>query len=119
MTCHIFILASFYMSTEMDFWRRSALISSKDKIRNNVIKEKINVTRSLLDDVKTKQLQLYGHVRSLGEGRLPKMVLEWRPSGGRKRGRPKLTGRRELEEGWQKRGYRKEIGQIETIGGGR
>jgi hypothetical protein len=25
------------------------------------------------------------------EGRLPKGVLEWRPSGGRKRGRPKLT----------------------------
>jgi hypothetical protein len=27
-------------STEMDFWRRSARISRKDKIRNNVIKEK-------------------------------------------------------------------------------
>jgi hypothetical protein len=25
------------------------------------------------------------------EGRLPKGVLEWRPSGRRKRGRPKLT----------------------------
>jgi hypothetical protein len=25
------------------------------------------------------------------EGRLPKEVLEWRPSGRRKRGRPKLT----------------------------
>jgi hypothetical protein len=25
------------------------------------------------------------------EGRLPKGVLEWRPSGGRKRGRPNLT----------------------------
>jgi hypothetical protein len=32
---------------------------------------------------------------------------------------PNLPGRRGLEEGWQKRGYRKEIGQIETIGGGR
>jgi hypothetical protein len=30
-----------------------------------------------------------------------------------------LPGRRGLEEGWQKRGYRKEIGQIETIGGGK
>jgi hypothetical protein len=27
-------------STEMDFWRRSARISRKDKIRNNVIKKK-------------------------------------------------------------------------------
>jgi hypothetical protein len=34
-------------------------------------------------------------------------------------GDPNLPGRRGLEEGWQKRGYRKEIGQIETTGGGR
>ena len=44
-------------STEMDFWRRSARISRKDKIRNNIIKQKMNVTRSLLEDIKTKQLK--------------------------------------------------------------
>jgi hypothetical protein len=53
------------------------------------------------------------------ERRLPKEVLEWRPSGRRKRGRPKLIGLRGLEEGWEKRGYRRKIGLIETIGGGR
>jgi len=41
----------------MDFWRRSARISRKDKVRNIIIKQKMNVTRSLLDDIKTKQLQ--------------------------------------------------------------
>ena len=40
-------------STEMDFWRRSARISRKDKIRNNIIEQKMNVTRSLLDDINT------------------------------------------------------------------
>jgi len=40
-------------STEMDFWRRSARISRKDKIRNNIIKQKMNVTKSLLDDINT------------------------------------------------------------------
>jgi len=39
----------------MDFWRRSARISRKDKIRNTIIKQKMNVTRSPLDDIKTKQ----------------------------------------------------------------
>jgi hypothetical protein len=48
-------------STEMDFWRRSARISRKE-LRNAIIKQKINVTSSLLDDIKTKQLQWYGHV---------------------------------------------------------
>ena len=37
----------------MDFRWRSARISRKDKIRNTIIKQKMNVTRSLLDDIKT------------------------------------------------------------------
>jgi hypothetical protein len=40
-------------STEMDFWRRSARISRKDKIRNTIIKQKMNATRSILDDINT------------------------------------------------------------------
>ena len=53
----------------MDFWRRSARISRKDKIKNIIIKQKMNGTRSLLDDIKTKQLQWYGHVSRMEEGR--------------------------------------------------
>jgi len=78
-------------STEMDFWRRSARISRKDKIKNTIIKQKMNVTRSLLDDIKTKQLQWHGHVSRMEEGRLPKEVMKWRPPERRKRGRPKRT----------------------------
>ena len=51
----------------------------------------MNVARSLLDDIKTKQLQRYGHVQRMEEGRLPKEVMKWRPLGRRKRGRTKLT----------------------------
>jgi hypothetical protein len=51
----------------------------------------MNVTRSLLDDIKTKQLKWYGHVQRMEEGRLPKHVMKWSPPGRRKRGRPKLT----------------------------
>ena len=79
-------------STQMDFWRRSAGISRKDKIRNAVIKQKMNVARSLSDDIKTKQLQWYGWTCSeMEEGRLAKEVMKWSPPGRRKRGRPKLT----------------------------
>jgi len=76
-------------STEMDFWRRSARISRKDKIRNTIFKHKMNIVRSLLDDIKTKQVQWYGHVQRMEEGRLPKEVMKWSPPGRRKRGRPK------------------------------
>ena len=58
----------------MKFWRRSARISRKDKIKDNIIKQKMNVTRSLLDDIKTKQLLWYGHVQRMEEGRLPKKL---------------------------------------------
>jgi len=51
----------------------------------------MNVTRSLLDDTKTKQLKWYGHVQRMEEGRLPKNVMKWSPAGRRKRGRPKTT----------------------------
>ena len=107
-------------STEMDFWRHSTRISRKDKIRYNIIKQKMNVARSLLDDIKTKQLQCYGHVQRMEEGRLPKEVMKWSPPGRRKRGRPKLTwaegirglmGEKGLtEEEWNDRGnWRKKI----------
>jgi hypothetical protein len=62
--------------TEMDFWRRSARISSKDKIRNNIIEQKINVTRSLLADIKTKQLQWYGQVKRMEEDKIAKRSYE-------------------------------------------
>jgi len=51
----------------------------------------MNVARSLLDDIKTKKLQWYGHVQKMAEGRLPKEVMKWSPPGRRRRGRPKLT----------------------------
>jgi hypothetical protein len=51
----------------------------------------MNMTRSLLDDIKTKQLQWYGHVQRMEERRLPEKVMKLRPAGRRERGRPKLT----------------------------
>jgi len=107
-------------SIEIDFWRRSARISRQNKIRNIMIKQKMNVVRSLLDDIRTKQLQCYGHVQRMEEGRLPKKVMKWSTPGRRKRGRPKATwteGIRGLmgeeglmEEDWNDRGnWRKKI----------
>ena len=63
-------------------FRRNGLLATlgsnfqEGKFRNNIIKQKMNVTRSLLDDIKTKQLQWYGHVQRMEEGRLPKEVMK-------------------------------------------
>jgi len=78
------------------------------------------VATSLLDDTKTKQLQWYGHVQRMEEGRLPKEVMKWIPPEKRNRDRPKLTWvegirgvmgeKRLMEEDWNDRGnWRKKI----------
>jgi len=80
----------------------------------------MNLVRPLLDDIKTQQLQCYGHVQRMDMGRLPKEVMKWSPPGRRKRGRPKhtwaegirgLMGEKGLmEEDWNDRGnWRKKI----------
>jgi len=82
----------------MDFWRRSARISRKDKIRNNIIRQKMNVTRSLLDDIKTQQPQWCGHVQRMEKVRLPKEVMKWRPPEEEKEVDINLPGRKRLED---------------------
>jgi hypothetical protein len=62
-------------STETDNRQRSDRISRRNKIRNNIVK-KINVTRSLSADIKTKQLQWYGYVQRMEEERLQKEVMK-------------------------------------------
>jgi len=80
----------------------------------------MNVTRSVLDDIKTQQLKWYGHVQRMEGGRLPKNVMKWSPPGRRKRGRPTaswaegirgLMGEKGLmEEDWKDRdNWRKNI----------
>jgi hypothetical protein len=88
----------------------------------------MNVIRSPLDNIKTKQLQWYGHVQRMEEGILAKEVMKWRPPGRRKRGRPKLTwaegirelmGEKGLIENWNDRSnWRKKIIQL-SKGAGR
>jgi hypothetical protein len=80
----------------------------------------MNIVRSLSDEIKTKQLQWYGHVQRMKDGRLTKEVMKWSPRGRGKRGRLKLIseegirrmmGEQEvMEEDWNDRGnWRKKI----------
>jgi hypothetical protein len=58
----------------------------------------MNVTRSLLDDVKTKQLQWYGHVQRMEEGDYKKGYWNGDHQGEGKEADPNLPGRWGLEE---------------------
>ncbi|PSN37395.1 hypothetical protein C0J52_23846 [Blattella germanica] len=67
----------------MDFWRRSARISRRDKIRNTVIRRKMKVKGSLTEDIKTAHLRWFGDVKRMRKDRLPKKIFEWQPMGRR------------------------------------
>ena len=66
------------------------------------------VKRSLLEDIKTKQLKWYGHVQRMEEGRLPKKAMKWSPPGRRNRGRPKLTWAEEIRGLMEEKGLMEE-----------
>lgn len=76
---------------EMDFWRRSARVSRRDKVRNAEIRRRMKVEEDINNTIERKRLQWYGHVRRMEEGRIPKCILEWEIGRRRRRGRPATT----------------------------
>jgi hypothetical protein len=77
------------LATEMDFWRRSARKSRKEKFRNVTVREVMEVRKNILEVTEEKRLRWFGHVKIMPENRLPRKILEWEPEGTRRRGRPK------------------------------
>ena len=50
---------------EIDFWRSSARILRRDKIKNTTTREKIRVKESHVETVKTTQLRGFGYVKRM------------------------------------------------------
>ena len=74
---------------------------------------------SLLDDIKTKQLQLFGHVQRMEEGRLPE---KWWNGVHKKEEYEvdlNIPGWKGLEDWWEKRDWWKNNGMTEATGGQR
>ena len=87
-----------------------------EKIRNNVIRENMNIKNSVLDYIRHKQLYWYDYVQRMDQERLPRRNLEWCPPGRRRKNswmQEVTTGMREREIGdleWvDSKGWRKKI----------
>jgi hypothetical protein len=59
-------------------------------MKNENIKEIMGVKEKpdIIDIIKKKRLQWYGHVKRMQEERLPKLIMELIPGKKKKRGRP-------------------------------
>jgi hypothetical protein len=95
-------------ATEMDALRRSARISKLDRKTNEYIRGKMDAqdTRTILDDTTRKQLIWYGHVERMDPMRLPKFIINWKPEGRKKRGRPQRTWKDGIYTAMCERGLR-------------
>jgi len=73
--------------------RRSARKSRMERIKNEQIKEIMGVKGKpdTIDIIEREILQWYGHVKRMPEERIPKLIVEWIPQEGRKRGRTRKT----------------------------
>jgi hypothetical protein len=49
----------------MDFWRRSARKSRKEKVRNGTIREIMEVGKNILEVIEEKRLRWFGHVKRM------------------------------------------------------
>jgi hypothetical protein len=69
----------------MDFCRRSARKSRKEKVRNVTVREVTEVGKNILEVTEENRLRWFGHVKRMPGNRLPLKVLEWEPEGTRRR----------------------------------
>lgn len=96
-------------ATEMMYWRRCCKTTILDRVRNDEIRNKMGVDTTLTDSIEKKQLMWYGHMRRLGQERLPQKIWRWKPENRRKRGRPRRTWNQEIKEAMEKRQLEEEM----------
>ena len=94
-SCEILLLKqkteNILLATEMDFWRKAVRQSKLERIRNETIKEMIEMKNTLVDDIRTRRLIWYGHVQRMSKELPRKKVIEWFLNGRRRGGRPKKS----------------------------
>ena len=77
------------LSTEMMYWRRCSGLTLLDHVKNDTIRENMEVKHTIIDTITEKQLKWYGHLQRMSEERIPLKVANWIPAQRNKRGRPR------------------------------
>jgi hypothetical protein len=103
----IWTLKNYYrkilQAVEMDYLRRSARVSRLEHVSNQEIRTRMNAEESIIDRIKNKGLNWFGHLLKMEVDRWPKQLYQWKPPGKRKRGRPNKSWREEMMTAMQSR----------------
>ena len=99
------------LSTEMDFWRRSARTSRMGKKTSIEIRARMGIKTSITTKIVKKGMQWCGHVQRMDVSKIPRLVLNWKPEGKNKRGRPRKRWKAKLMKGMTENGIEEEDAQ--------
>ena len=70
--------------------RKILKVTYKDRVTNLEILQRTG-KRNMHETLQERRLRWFGHVMRMGEDRIPKRVLKWKPPGKRKRGHPRRS----------------------------
>ncbi|XP_030757801.1 uncharacterized protein LOC115883584 [Sitophilus oryzae] len=91
------------MHTDMDYLRRSARVSRRECVRNEVIRRRRDAQDTVVDRIERRSLNWFGHLMRMPDYRWPKRVFQWVPSQRRKRGRPRRSWNDGIRESMEAR----------------
>ncbi|KAI8512057.1 Zinc-finger of C2H2 type [Branchiostoma belcheri] len=78
--------------------RKILNISYLDRITNKEVYQRTNQTE-VASMIRERRFRWFGHVMRMGDNRMAKKILDWKPCGGkRSRGRPRLTWKADVEK---------------------
>ena len=95
---------------EMRMLRWSLGLTRKDKVRNEIIRERMGV-RPVSEKIQGARLRWFGHVERRGEGYVGKIADRIQLQGKRKRGRPRTTWTTKTKDDLKMLGVNKELAQ--------
>ena len=85
-------------AVEMRSLRRMCGRTLRDRVRNTEIRELCDSKKSVITGMKVNKLRWFGHIERMNDERLTKRIYGASKSGARRRGRPRLTWIKHIEQ---------------------
>lgn len=90
-------------AVEMRVLRIIKGVTLRDRLRSREIREDLNI-EPIIEYAERNQLRWYGHLKRMDEGERLRRMLEWRPEGRRRAGRPRKRWMEAVSEAIESRG---------------
>ena len=90
-------------SLEMNCLRRMVGVTRRDRIQNIVVRERTNVTESIIEEIRRRRLSWFGHISRMEIDRLPARVLYCHVTGERSQGRQAKKWMENIKEDFELR----------------